>query len=146
MKKKLKMIITIDTENNVSAVPNAIECDFGIEGNCGVNYIMEQFEKRKMRGVFFTNIYEHSNYHGDWANYIEKLVGRIFSRNHEVGLHTHENPPIFPKVLREYDYDEQKKIIEYGTNFIKEITGKSPISHRGGVIHAMILRLRFYMS
>ncbi len=134
MSEKLKIILTIDTEHNRSPVPNFIECDFGEKGNCGVNYIMEQFEKRNMRGVFFTNIYEHNNYNDEWENYIEKLIKRISDRNHEIGLHTHssKNIPIYKKSLKDCTYDEQKEIIGYGTNFIKKVTGKSPIAHRGG--------------
>lgn len=134
-KSKLYLILTIDTEDKHSTSPNLIECDFGDAGNCGVNYIMEQFEKRNMHGVFFVNIYEHANYTGEWDNYIEKLLVRISKRGHEVALHTHQdgcNMPIYPNQLYACNYDQQYEIIKYGSEFIKKYTGKYPVSHRGG--------------
>lgn len=133
--EKLYLIITIDTEDKYENVPNLFECDFGDEGNCGVNYIMDQTEKRGMRCVFFTNIYEHDNFHGAYEGYMENLVKRISSRGHEVALHTHEDGnqlDFYQKPLYACDYEEQRKILQYGTDFIEKHTGKRPISHRGG--------------
>jgi len=132
---KLYLILTIDTENNSNSVPNLIECDFGEFGNCGVDYIMNELEKRNMKAVFFVNIYEHKNYTGKWENYIENLVKKISDKGHEVGLHTHSNNisvPIYSKQLYKFNYKEQFDVIKYGTDFITNITGKKPISHRGG--------------
>jgi len=135
-KNKLYLILTIDTEDNSGySVPNLIECDFGKFGNCGVDYIMNELEKRNMEAVFFVNIYEHKNYTGKWENYIENLVKKISDRGHEVGLHTHHEScklPIYTKRIFECNYEEQSDIIKYGTDFISNITGKRPISHRGG--------------
>lgn len=132
---KLYVVITIDTEDKNGAVPHMIECDFGQDGNCGVNYIMSQMEKRNMRGVFFTNIYEHLNYTGEYDGYIENLVKRISSRGHEVGLHHHHQgckPPMFTKPIYDYSREEQEKVIRYGMNFINKCIGKYPVSFRGG--------------
>lgn len=134
-KKKLYLVMTIDTEDKCSSIPNMIECDFGEAGNCGVNYIMDQFEKRNMRGVFFVNIYEHNNFKGEYEGYMPELLKRIDSRGHEVGLHTHQDGcdlPIYPDQLFACNYEQQKKIIEYGTDYIEKNTGNRPVSHRGG--------------
>lgn len=135
--KKLYIILTVDTEDKYEDVPNLIECDFGDEGNCGVNYIMDQLEQRGMRGVFFTNIYEHTNFHGDYGDYMERLVKRLSSRGHEVALHTHLNKALnfYSKSLYSSNYEEQRKIIQYGTDFIEKYAGKRPIAHRGGAYH-----------
>ena len=135
--EKLYLIITIDTEDKYENVPNLFECDFGDEGNCGVNYIMDQLEQRGMRGVFFTNIYEHDNFHGAYEGYMEDLVKRISSRGHEVALHTHVNRKLkfYSKTLYACNYEEQRQIIQYGTDFIEKHTGKRPIAHRGGAYH-----------
>lgn len=134
-KKKLYLVMTIDTEDKCSSIPNMIECDFGEAGNCGVNYIMDQFEKRNMRGVFFVNIYEHNNFKGKYEGYMPELLKRIDSRGHEIGLHTHEygcKLPFYKKALSSSNYTEQKEIIEYGMEYIHNCINKYPISHRGG--------------
>lgn len=133
--KKLYLVITIDTEDKCGNVPNLFECDFGEEGNCGVNYIMEQLEQRGMRGVFFTNIYEHLNYKNEYEGYIEKLLNRISNRGHEIGLHAHApnyTMDFYKDKLTNYDFAGQFKILKYGTDFIKKNIGKNPIAFRGG--------------
>ena len=133
--KKLYLVITIDTEDKHENVPNLFECDFDKRGNCGVHYIMSQLEKRNMRGVFFTNIYEHLNYSGEWDGYVENLIKEMTERGHEVGLHTHQDGsmlPFYQEQLFACNYEKQKQIIEYGMAFIEKHTGKKPISHRGG--------------
>ncbi len=133
--KKLYFVITVDTEDKYENVPNLYECDFGDEGNCGVHYIMDQLEKRGMRGVFFTNIYEHQNFTGIWEGYIERLIREMSDRGHEVALHTHQDGstlPFYQEQLFACNYEEQKQILEYGAQFIEKHTGKRPVSHRGG--------------
>lgn len=132
---KLYIIITIDTEGKYLNSPDFFECDFGLDGNCGVNYIMDELEKRNMRGVFFTNIYEHSNFTDKYEGYMEHLVKKISQRGHEVALHTHPNSKCldyYNKPMNVLDYKKQYQIIKYGTDFIEKHTGKRPIAHRGG--------------
>ena len=129
------LIFTIDVEDERGDVPNLIEGDLGEKGVWGVDYIMEQFEERGMRGVFFTNVYEDINYTGEYEDYMEDLVRRIDSRGHEVALHSHENPLLagfYDKTIDQYDLDRQTEIIEYGCSFIENATGRRPISFRGG--------------
>lgn len=124
---KLHVIITVDTER----APSMVECDFGSAGNCGVNYIMDQLEQRGMRGVFFTNVYEHTYCP---AGYMEGLLKRISQRGHEVALHAHRNTgfDFYQKSIYESTYQEQYKILSYGTDYIRKHTGKQPTSFRGG--------------
>lgn len=129
------LIITVDVEDERGGVPNLIEGDLGDKGIWGVDYIMEQLEKRDMHGVFFTNVYENVNYTGEYEGYMEELVRRIDSRGHEVALHSHENPLLtdfFDKTIDSYEVDRQTEIIEYGCSFIENATGRRPISYRGG--------------
>lgn len=143
--KKLYLVITIDTEDKCGNVPNLFECDFGKEGNCGVNYIMEQLEQRGMRGVFFTNIYEHLYYKDEYEEYIEKLLNRITNRGHEIGLHAHapsHTMNFYKDKLTNYDYAGQFEILKYGTDFIKKNIGKNPIAFRGGAYACDEMTLR----
>lgn len=81
------------------------------------------------------NVYEHLIYsNGEYENYIENLVKEISERGHEVALHAHPDASLgfYDKGLSDLSYDEQKKIIQYGKEFIMEHTGKAPISFRGG--------------
>jgi len=128
--RKLYIFITVDTEDKYGEIPYLFECDFGDKGSCGVNYIMDELEKRDMHGVFFTNIYEHNNFHNEYENYMEKLVKRISQRGHEVGLHDHKNVKIYRETY--LNYESVSDIISYGTDFIKRHTGKEPVSYRGG--------------
>lgn len=127
---KLKLVFTIDVEVGY----DLIECDFGEAGNCGVNYLMDTFEEYGMRAVFFVDVYEHLIFVGEHENYMEGLVKRISQRGHEVGLHTHANRSLdfYNHDLFTYNYEQQSEIIQYGMDFIKENTGKYPISFRGG--------------
>ena len=57
---KLYVIFTVDVEDNRGNEPHLIEGDlreFEIQENCGVDYIMDTFEKYKYKAVFFVNIY-----------------------------------------------------------------------------------------
>ncbi len=133
--KKLYVIITCDTEDKNSSIPYLYECDFGERGNCGVHYIMDQLEKHSMRGVFFTNIYEHKNFTGNYEFYLENLIREMTQRGHEVGLHFHyhgSSLDYYNKLISSYDYSTQRKIIEYGIDFIEKNTGVRPVSARGG--------------
>lgn len=131
---KLYIIITVDTENITGSNFNFIECDFGDEVNCGIRYVMRELEKRDMRGVFFTNVYEHLNYSNSNDMYIENLIENISDSGHEIGLHTHQNNNLdfYKKNIISMSYEEQYKVLEYGTKFIKKHTSKTPISFRGG--------------
>lgn len=131
----LFLIISIDTEESYTNTPRMIECDFGEQGSCGVNYIMQELEKRQMRGCFFTALYGHEKYTGEYDGYMEKLLQRIHGRGHEIGLHTHPyhgKNSSFPIGLHRLDFAAQKKVLSEGMEFIYDATGRFPIAHRGG--------------
>lgn len=131
---KLRLIFTLDVEDKYGNVPNMMECEFPVEGNCGVDYIMDTFEKYNMRGVFFVNVYEHLRYSGEYENYMEDLIKNISERGHEVALHSHSEKTLgfYNDELIDMSYEKQDEIIRYGVDFIEKNTGKKPISFRGG--------------
>lgn len=124
---KLRVVITVDVEQ----APSLAECEFSNGESCGISYIMDQLEQRNMRGVFFTNVYEHP---ACPDGYMAGLVKRMSQRGHEVALHAHPNPKLdfYQKSLYGCSYQEQLKILGYGTEYIQKHTGKRPISFRGG--------------
>lgn len=126
--KPSNFYITIDVEQKIPGGEFCITGK-GLEKECGIYYIMDVLEKNNLKGVFFVNIYEHGNYDG----LIEKIIIDIDKRGHEVGLHCHQNySDFYTHNLTYYDYEGQKKIIEYGINFIKNIIKKIPFSFRAG--------------
>lgn len=134
---KLYLSFTCDTEDKYSDQPYMYECDFGDAGNCGVQYIMGQLEKYGMRGVFFTNIYEHMHFKGKYEGYIEKLIEEMARRGHEVGLHPHlhetyDQLPFYQKNIVYCNAAELEPILEYGCAFIQKFSGRRPASFRGG--------------
>ena len=136
---KLYVVLTVDVEDNRGNEPNLIEGDltkFGIKENCGINYIMDTFEKYHTRGVFFVNVYEASLYN---KSYMPSLLKRIHNRKHEVALHTH-NPsdqslPIYTKEINGYKKDDQRLIIKHGLDYIESATKFRPVSYRSGAYH-----------
>ena len=131
---KLKLIFTIDTADKYGTIPNLFECDFGKDGNCGVSYIMDTFEKYDMRAVFFVNIYEHLRYTGKYDRYVENLIKEISERGHEVGLHSHRDMTLgfYNDELPDLSFEQQQEVIRYGVEFIEKNINKKPISFRGG--------------
>lgn len=134
--EKKRIIFSIDTESGCGD-PYRIHGDlqkYGIAGNWGVPYIMDAFEKRNMRAVFFMNVYEHASFQAEYKNYIADLCAKIEARGHEVALHSHRHVdlPFYRDDLPQYDLDRQTNIIRYGCDFIQQATGVAPVSFRGG--------------
>lgn len=134
--KPLYIIFNFDTEDNRGSEPNLIEGDltqFGIEENCGIDYIMDTFDAYGAKANFFVNVYEYANYDED-GEYMASLLKHISDRGFEIGLHTHynENLEFYNKELTEYSFEEQKNILKFGTDFIENATGKRTVVHRGG--------------
>ena len=134
--KHLNVIFTIDVEDNRGNVPNLIEGDlsaYGIEENCGLDYIISTFQKYGVRAVFFVNIYEHSFYD---KNYMPSVLHRLQDAGMEIGLHAHTPSNLaldfFTESISKYDRNGMKIILAYGRDYIKEITGFDPISFRSG--------------
>ena len=126
----LNLFLTFDVESNRPG--NYITCEH-VPGAPGLFWIMDELERRRARGVFFVNIYEHSRYPEGW---MQDLLRQIHDRGHEVGLHCHANPDLdfYRKNLTLYDLDGQTKIIRYGVDFIETATGSRPVSFRSGAL------------
>lgn len=135
-KDPLYVIFNFDVEDNRGSEPYLIEGDlseFGIEENCGVDYIMDTFDTYGAKACFFTNVYEYQNYDSDGA-YMTSLLQRMNERGFEIGLHTHPNQYLdfYKKVLTACSYEEQVKILQFGIDFVENAIGKKPVVHRGG--------------
>lgn len=133
---KLYVIFTVDVEDNRGNEPHLIEGDlreFEIQENCGVDYIMDTFEKYNSKAVFFVNIYENSLYD---ESYMPSLLRRMNDRGHEVGLHSHSpsdsSMDFYQRGLSQYDLGAQKKILSYGKDYIYSAINKYPVSYRAG--------------
>ena len=132
----LNVIFTVDTEDKRGSDPSLIEGDlsgYGIEENCGVDYIMDTFEAYGERAVFFVNIYEHVLYDDD---YMPSLLQRMNSRGHEVELHTHMAQGVhldyYNKNLDVSTAEEQRVVYSYGRDYIYDAIGRYPIAYRAG--------------
>lgn len=135
-KHAINLILTVDVEDANGSAPYRIEGDIGLEENCAMPYIMDTFEAYDMPAVFFVNVYEEPLYNGTpYEGYMASLCKEIHDRGFEVALHTHncsKNSVFCSGNLRDYGYEDQLRILEWGTSFIEAATGQKPIAFRGG--------------
>jgi peptidoglycan/xylan/chitin deacetylase (PgdA/CDA1 family) len=129
-KKKIKLFITIDTEDKYFDTPKLITGE-GLENNPGVEMIMNILDKYNYKANFFLNIYEHINYEED---VLKDIAVNIYERGHEIELHTHPNErsSFYKRPIYKYPLEHQVNILEYGKKLIYDWVGESPIAHRGG--------------
>lgn len=128
---KIKIFITIDTEDNYFDVPRLITGE-GIENTPGVGMIMDILDKYNCKANFFFNAYEHINYKD---GVLRDIAISIFKRGHEIDLHTHPNEKstFYKRAIYNYPLEHQIEILEYGKKLIYDWVGVNPAAHRGGV-------------
>jgi peptidoglycan/xylan/chitin deacetylase (PgdA/CDA1 family) len=127
--EKLKIFITIDTEDAYFPVPRLITGE-GIENEPGIYKMMDMMEKYDFKGNFFLDVY---CYKYD-TNYLREVASTIHNRGHSVELHSHpsKNLDFYKKNIYHYSLPDQIKILQYGKDLITEMTGKAPVAYRGG--------------
>lgn len=133
----LYLIITIDVETpqtpffNGLIKKNAMELKTP-DGDVGTSWILNELNKRGLKGVFYVNAYEKAK----WGEKeIASLCKNITKQGHEVGLHTH--PAWMYDVKRphmwQYSLNEQINIIKQGKSLIENwVDGYKVVSHRAG--------------
>lgn len=128
-----KVLVSIDTEGPIGSSP----VDKMIYGNMsdgheyGINYLMDFFDERSIKGLFFVDIAEAWEY-GEEA--IRKVLIDIANRGHDIGVHVHPDhmSDMNRRYLWQYTYEEQYDIIYHCTSFYQDVLGKSPKSFRAG--------------
>lgn len=127
--KKLKIFITIDTEDAYFNVPRLISGE-GIENEPGIHRMMDIMDRYQFKGNFFLDVYCFKYP----PQFLSGIARTIHDRGHAVELHSHpsKNLSFYKKNIYNYSLPEQIKILEYGRNLIAEFTGEAPVAYRGG--------------
>lgn len=140
MKKKLHIIITVDTEDSQrpqvvfnKKVRELKSMIYGkVEGQYfGFPKILEICDSYHIKITFFLSVFDCGKY-GKKA--LETICRIIKEKGYDIQLHTHPRRS-YDKDRREmylYSLDEQIKIVKEGKELIKEWTGEYPIAHRAG--------------
>lgn len=110
----------------------------------GVELLMDQLDRRGMKGTFYVSALE-KHFHGEDA--LAEVVRKIEERGHEAGVHIHCAWKGFDTVDRRYDltagfhlrdsigeYDEaeQRELLEEAVDCIRRWAGREPTSFRAG--------------
>lgn len=128
--RELTVYLTVDTEDAYFTEPRLMT-GAGIGREHGVWGIVDELDRRGLKGTFFVNVFEAGR---QPPGAVRDLVRELHDRGHEVGLHTHPSPeldwysaPLFRKSER-----EQAEILQRGRETLEEWTGYPVISFRAG--------------
>lgn len=132
MSGKQKVLVSIDVESPIGV--NGVEkLIYGktIDGEYGINKIMDILDKYHIKGLFFVDIAEAWEY---GENQIKQVMCDIEKRGHNVGVHLHPDRMADKnrKYLWQYSYEEQYELIKKVTEFYVDTLGHYPISFRAG--------------
>jgi peptidoglycan/xylan/chitin deacetylase (PgdA/CDA1 family) len=125
-----RLIITVDTE--LSNFPNGQGLWGRVgEESWGLERLIDVFDEMSVRGTFFLDVYAGTP---ETLAEVERAAVLIHKRGHDLQLHTHPGPAFdrAKEQLRDYELDEQDKIIAHGTGLIEKWTGHRPVLHRAG--------------
>jgi len=131
-----QVLITIDTEIGELGKNMTDAFEIFIEGKIdnrevGYRFIMDTLEKYGITGHFFVDVYPFKVL---GEEKFRSLAQEIYRRSHCIHLHTHPSTA-FDKdriYLNQYSLEEQVDILKFGSEKIKEWTGRYPIAHRAG--------------
>jgi hypothetical protein len=127
---KPSFLITVDTELSNFPDGQGLWGRIG-DQSWGLARMLDDFDSMGVVGTFFLDVYAKSD--RDVAEQ-RRAAELIFSRGHDLQLHTHPAPafdPARPR-LRDYTLAEQCDIIEFGCQRIQDWTGHRPTLHRAG--------------
>jgi len=107
------------------------------QGEYGIRFIMNAFEKYGFNATFFVSVFEIGIY---GVKPIERVVRSIHERGFDVELHTHPNflwykKQIFPKkgkFMWEYTLEEQVRLLRFGKALINRWIKEKIVAHRAG--------------
>lgn len=122
--------LTIDTESFYFKRPTMMTGE-GLKGAKASYEILDELDKNKLKAVFYVNVYEHLQY-GDDS--LERLCKTIYERGHEVALHSHKSAELdfYNKEIVNYDYDGQRRILEYGKELLQKWLNYEVVNFRAG--------------
>ena len=128
--RRTTLFLTVDVEDTHFERPVLMTGE-GLKGSKTTREIMTELEKRHLKGTFYVNIYEDVCYRD---HCVMALAKEIAERGHEVALHCHQTPRLkfYTRRIDTYDYDGQRRIIEYGKRRLFRATGQETVNFRAG--------------
>lgn len=133
MEKKTYIIFTIDTETDIlngRIIPISKMVYGEVDGEYyGITRLMDFCEKYNCKATFFVSTYE-SHILGEVE--MKKVCNEIFTRGHDVQLHTHPKWITQERFMWNHPLEKQEALLTDGKEAIKRWTGEYPIAHRAG--------------
>ena len=128
-----KILVSIDTEGPAGDLP-VERMIYGktVDGKeLGIRYLMNMFESKNIRGLFFVDIPEIVD-HGE--DKIRRVLKLIDAKGHDIGVHVHPDhmADINRRYLWQYTKEEQYEIISRCTDFYEKVLHRVPLSFRAG--------------
>lgn len=127
------VLISIDTEGPTGSDPvkHMIYGEVSDGTRCGIDMLMDVFDKYHVKGLFFVDMAEAWDYGQDK---VLGVVSHIKDRGHDVGMHIHPDHMADKnrRYLWQYTLDEQKEIIGKCTELYQNTFHEHPLYFRAG--------------
>ncbi len=124
------LFLTVDTELSNLPAAQGLWGKVGAD-EYGIRFILDLFKRVDIKGTFFVDVFGNNQYD---IKAQHKACDLILKYGQDIQLHTHpaaafdQNRP----QMRQYTFEEQVEILEFGANRIKAWTGTRPVAHRAG--------------
>lgn len=130
---KKKVIFTIDVEGHIGTDPVDKLIYGKIDGKSyGIELIMDICDQYDIRALFFVDVAEAFHY---GEKKIADVISTIRKRGHDVGVHIHPDHMCDKNnlFLSKYSINEQEKIIEKCTAFLRALQEKAKSIQSGKI-------------
>ena len=132
-KMSQKILVSIDTEgpDGHDPIERMVYGRTRDGHEYGVRYLIDLFNERNIRGLFFVDIPEIADHS---ESKIRDLLLEIDSKGHDIGVHVHPDhmADINRRYLWQYYKEEQYEIIAKCTDFYEKVLHRAPLSFRAG--------------
>ncbi len=130
---KTYIIISVDTEADIISgriIPISKMIYGEVDGEYyGITRIMDICEEYDAKATFFVSTFEYRKLGEDG---IKKVCQDIYTRGHDVQLHTHPKWISNRQFMWNHSLEEQKELLRDGREMIRKWTGRYPVAHRAG--------------
>lgn len=127
------VLVSIDTEGPTGADPikHMIYGETSDGTKCGIDMLMDIFDKYHVKGLFFVDLAEAWDY---GQSQMLEVIDHIKERGHDVGMHIHPDHMADKerRYLWQYSFKEQQEIIGKCTDLFQNTFHEHPLYFRAG--------------